>query len=158
MALEQQDQTSVQSTQNRYFDENRSVQDQMISADDSLFVSYYYIRQMNTLQEIQQIRKALVPFADVLIEHVIDLETHHLILYHHQAIHEVTIALQYFGAELQQTLSHYEPIQMEEFPQKNIEQQLNSSHGETDHYFKRLYQKLWLVFVKFRQWIKEMTK
>lgn len=86
--------------------------------------------------EVQRIRKALLPFAEILVEHSIDLDTRHLTLYHHLAIDDVTVALTRLslGAELQQTLSHYEPLEMMDF-NTDTSPLLNSSTESSDGYF-----------------------
>ena len=108
MALEQQDrQITDHANQGTHSGEKSqaSFQSQagFITANGSMNVSFYYIPHMSSVVEATRVRKALVPFVDLLVEHSIDLDARHLTLYHHLPIDEVTAALQRLslGAELQ---------------------------------------------------------
>ena len=99
MALEQQDrQITDHASQGMHSGEKSqaSFQSQagFISANGSMNVSFYYIPHMSSVVEATRVRKALVPFVDLLVEHSIDLDARHLTLYHHLPIDEVTAALQ----------------------------------------------------------------
>ena len=108
MALEQQDrQITDHANQGTHSGEKSqaSFQSQagFIAANGSMNVSFYYIPHMSSVVEATRVRKALLPFVDLLVEHSIDLDARHLTLYHHLPIDEVTAALQRLslGAELQ---------------------------------------------------------
>ncbi|ENX42574.1 hypothetical protein [Acinetobacter sp. NIPH 2100] len=126
---------------------------ELIPADGSMHVSFYYIPHMSSLVEAQRVRKALLPFSDLLIEHCIDLEARHLALYHQDPVSEVTAALQRLnlGAELQQTMTHYEPLELatakQEASQTKYQQQ-------NENIFSLIQQFFSAALVRFRQWIK----
>ena len=126
-----------------------------ISANGSMKVSFYYIPHMSSVVEATRVRKALVPFVDLLIEHSIDLDARHLTLYHHLPIDEVTAALQRLslGAELQQTMSHYEPVEIVSLKQEKTD---SSSQNKTftENQLNPIQQFLYAALEKLRQWIK----
>ena len=160
MALEQQDrQITDHANQgvNSREKPQASFQSQagFISANGSMKVSFYYIPHMSSVVEATRVRKALVPFVDLLIEHSIDLDARHLTLYHHLPIDEVTAALQRLslGAELQQTMSHYEPVEIASFQQEKTD---SSSQNKTftENQLNPIQQFLYAALEKLRQWIK----
>ena len=126
-----------------------------ISANGSMKVSFYYIPHMSSVVEATRVRKALVPFVDLLIEHSIDLDARHLTLYHHLPIDEVTAALQRLslGAELQQTMSHYEPVEIASFQQEKTDS-FNQNKTSTENQLNPIQQFLYAALEKLRQWIK----
>ena len=160
MALEQQDrQITDHASQGMHSGEKSqaSFQSQagFIAANGSMNVSFYYIPHMSSVVEATRVRKALVPFVDLLIEHSIDLDARHLTLYHHLPIDEVTAALQRLslGAELQQTMSHYEPVEIASFQQEKTD---SSSQNKTftENQLNPIQQFLYAALEKLRQWIK----
>ena len=160
MALEQQDrQITDHASQGMHSGEKSqaSFQSQagFISANGSMNVSFYYIPHMSSVVEATRVRKALVPFVDLLIEHSIDLDARHLTLYHHLPIDEVTAALQRLslGAELQQTMSHYEPVEIVSLQQEKTD---SSSQNKTftENQLNPIQQFLYAALEKLRQWIK----
>ena len=160
MALEQQDrQITDHANQgvNSREKPQASFQSQagFISANGSMKVSFYYIPHMSSVVEATRVRKALVPFVDLLIEHSIDLDARHLTLYHHLPIDEVTAALQRLslGAELQQTMSHYEPVEIASFQQEKTD---SSSQNKTftENQLNPIQQFLYAALEKLRRWIK----
>ena len=160
MALEQQDrQITDHANQgvNSREKPQASFQSQagFISANGSMNVSFYYIPHMSSVVEATRVRKALVPFVDLLIEHSIDLDARHLTLYHHLPIDEVTAALQRLslGAELQQTMSHYEPVEIASFQQEKTD---SSSQNKTftENQLNPIQQFLYAALEKLRRWIK----
>ncbi len=160
MALEQQDrQITDHASQggNSREKPQASFQSQagFISANGSMKVSFYYIPHMSSVVEATRVRKALVPFVDLLIEHSIDLDARHLTLYHHLAIDEVTAALQRLslGAELQQTMSHYEPVEIASFQQEKTDS-FNQNKTSTENQLNPIQQFLYAALEKLRQWIK----
>ena len=160
MALEQQDrQITDHANQgvNSREKPQASFQSQagFISANGSMNVSFYYIPHMSSVVEATRVRKALVPFVDLLIEHSIDLDARHLTLYHHLAIDEVTAALQRLslGAELQQTMSHYEPVEIASFQQEKTDS-FNQNKTSTENQLNPIQQFLYAALEKLRQWIK----
>lgn len=160
MALEQQDrQITDHASQGMHSGEKSqtSFQSQagFISANGSMKVSFYYIPHMSSVVEATRVRKALVPFVDLLIEHSIDLDARHLTLYHHLPIDEVTAALQRLslGAELQQTMSHYEPVEIASFQQEKTDS-FNQNKTSTENQFNPIQQFLYAALEKLRQWIK----
>lgn len=160
MALEQQDrQITDHANQggNSREKPQTSFQSQagFISANGSMNVSFYYIPHMSSVVEATRVRKALVPFVDLLIEHSIDLDARHLTLYHHLAIDEVTAALQRLslGAELQQTMSHYEPVEIASFQQEKTDS-FNQNKTSTENQLNPIQQFLYAALEKLRQWIK----
>ena len=92
---------------------------------------------------------------DLLVEHSIDLDARHLTLYHHLPIDEVTAALQRLslGAELQQTMSHYEPVEIASFQQEKTDS-FNQNKNSTENQLKPIQQFLYAALEKLRQWIK----
>ena len=160
MALEQQDrQITDHASQWMHSGEKSqaSFQSQagFISANGSMNVSFYYIPHMSSVVEATRVRKALVPFVDLLIEHSIDLDARHLTLYHHLPIDEVTAALQRLslGAELQQTMSHYEPVEIASFQQEKTDS-FNQNKTSTENQLNPIQQFLYAALEKLRQWIK----
>ena len=160
MALEQQEQQITQhANQGTHSGEKSqaSFQSQagLISANGSMNVSFYYIPHMSSVVEATHVRKALVPFVDLLIEHSIDLDARHLTLYHHLPIDEVTAALQRLslGAELQQTMSHYEPVEIASFQQEKTDS-FNQNKTSTENQLNPIQQFLYAALEKLRQWIK----
>ncbi len=160
MALEQQDrQITDHANQgvNSREKPQASFQSQagFISANGSMKVSFYYIPHMSSVVEATRVRKALVPFVDLLIEHSIDLDARHLTLYHHLPIDEVTAALQRLslGAELQQTMSHYEPVEIASFQQEKTDS-FNQNKNSTENQLNPIQQFLYAALEKLRQWIK----
>ena len=160
MALEQQDrQITDHANQGTHSGEKSqaSFQSQagFISANGSMNVSFYYIPHMSSVVEATRVRKALVPFVDLLIEHSIDLDARHLTLYHHLPIDEVTAALQRLslGAELQQTMSHYEPVEIASFQQEKTDS-FNQNKTSTENQLNPIQQFLYAALEKLRQWIK----
>lgn len=160
MALEQQDrQITDHASQGMHSGEKSqaSFQSQagFISANGSMNVSFYYIPHMSSVVEAMRVRKALVPFVDLLIEHSIDLDARHLTLYHHLPIDEVTAALQRLslGAELQQTMSHYEPVEVASFQQEKTDS-FNQNKTSTENQLNPIQQFLYAALEKLRQWIK----
>ena len=158
MALEQQDNLITdkanESLSRREKTQNLITQFDGVPRDGSMKVSFYYIPHMSSLVEVQRIRKALLPFAEILVEHSIDLDTRHLTLYHHLAIDDVTVALTRLslGAELQQTLSHYEPLEMMDF-NTDTSPLLNKSTESSGGYFRLISRFLDLFLDRLKQWI-----
>ncbi len=160
MALEQQDrQITDHANQGTHSGEKSqaSFQSQagFIAANGSMNVSFYYIPHMSSVVEATRVRKALVPFVDLLVEHSIDLDARHLTLYHHLPIDEVTAALQRLslGAELQQTMSHYEPVEIASFQQEKTDS-FNQNKTSTENQLNPIQQFLYAALEKLRQWIK----
>ena len=160
MALEQQDRQITDHANQGVNSRERpqaSFQSQagFISANGSMNVSFYYIPHMSSVVEATRVRKALVPFVDLLIEHSIDLDARHLTLYHHLPIDEVTAALQRLslGAELQQTMSHYEPVEIASFQQEKTDS-FNQNKTSTENQLNPIQQFLYAALEKLRQWIK----
>ena len=160
MALEQQEQQITQhANQGTHSGEKSqaSFQSQagFIAANGSMNVSFYYIPHMSSVVEATRVRKALVPFVDLLIEHSIDLDARHLTLYHHLPIDEVTAALQRLslGAELQQTMSHYEPVEIASLQQEKTDS-FNQNKTSTENQLNPIQQFLYAALEKLRQWIK----
>ena len=160
MALEQQEQQitdhAIQGGNSREKPQT-SFQSQagFISANGSMNVSFYYIPHMSSVVEATRVRKALVPFVDLLVEHSIDLDARHLTLYHHLPIDEVTAALQRLslGAELQQTMSHYEPVEIASFQQEKTDSS-SQNKTSTENQLNPIQQFLYAALEKLRQWIK----
>lgn len=159
MALEQQDNLITdkanESLSRREKTQNLITQFDAVPNDGSMKVSFYYIPHMSSLGEVQRIRKALLPFAEILVEHSIDLDTRHLTLYHHYGIDEVTIALirLSLGAELQQTLSHYEPLEMNTLNTDTATLQEHKNESQ-DNYLSVVGHFLISCFNHLKQWIK----
>lgn len=130
-----------------------------ISANGSMNVSFYYIPHMSSVVEVTRVRKALVPFVDLLVEHSIDLDARHLTLYHHLPIDEVTAALQRLslGAELQQTMSHYEPVEIASFQQEKTDS-FNQNKTFTENQLNPIQQFFYSALEKLRQWIKVLQR
>ncbi|ENW93649.1 hypothetical protein [Acinetobacter sp. NIPH 298] len=161
MALEQQDnritERTKQSEKVGRTQDTLASQLELIAPDGSMYVSYYYIPQMSSVVEAQRVRKALIPFAAILVEHNIDLDVRHLTLYHDDSIDEVTAVLQALnlGAELQQTMSHYEPLELANFkPQQSDE--LSNKQERVGFYLKAAQKFLYVILEKFRQWVKAL--
>ncbi|EPG36868.1 hypothetical protein [Acinetobacter colistiniresistens] len=126
---------------------------ELIPADGSMNVSFYYIPHMSSPVEVLRVRKALLPFSDQLIEHCIDLEARHLALYHQDPIAEVTAALQRLnlGAELQQTMPHYEPMELATSKQHVVQ----DKYEQQDENVLSLIQQFFsTVLDRFKQWIR----
>ena len=160
MALEQQKQQIAQHANQWTHSGEKSQasfqsQAGFIAANGSMNVSFYYIPHMSSVVEATRVRKALVPFVDLLIEHSIDLDARHLTLYHHLPIDEVTAALQRLslGAELQQTMSHYEPVEIASFQQEKTDS-FNQNKTSTENQLNPIQQFLYAALEKLRQWIK----
>ncbi|WP_278494114.1 cobalt transporter [Acinetobacter gyllenbergii] len=126
---------------------------ELIPTDGSMNVSFYYIPHMSSAVEVLRVRKALLSFSDQLIEHGIDLEARHLALYHQDAIPEVTAALQRLnlGAELQQTLPHYEPLELSTAQHESTQ---SKSMPPSESVLSLMQQFFSAVFEKVRLWIK----
>ncbi|MCH7337792.1 cobalt transporter [Acinetobacter sp. NIPH 2699] len=161
MALEQQhNQITAKTKQSEKIERAQaslSSQLELIATDGSIYVSYYYIPHMSSVVEAQRVRKALIPFATILVEHNIDLDVRHLTLYHDDSIDEVTAALQALnlGAELQQTMSHYEPLELANLQSQQFDV-LTNQEETLGRYFKATQQFLYAVLEKLRQWIKAL--
>ena len=160
MALEQQEQQITDHANqggNSREKPQTSFQSQagFISANGSMNVSFYYIPHMSSVVEATRVRKALLPFVDLLIEHSIDLDARHLTLYHHLPIDEVTAALQRLslGAELQQTMSHYEPVEIASYQQEKTDS-FNQNKTSTENQLNPIQQFLYAALEKLRRWIK----
>lgn len=80
---------------------------------NSQWVSYYHIPRMDCAAEEQMVRMALASYADDIQELHFDLPARHLAVYHSVQAEMITQSLQRLGlgAELQQTQSHYEPVE-----------------------------------------------
>ena len=161
MALEQQEQQITQhANQGTHSGEKSqaSFQSQagFIAANGSMNVSFYYIPHMSSVVEATRVRKALLPFVDLLVEHSIDLDARHLTLYHHLPIDEVTAALQRLslGAELQQTMSHYEPVEISTFNKQEKTDSSSQNKTFTENQLNPIQQFLYAALEKLRQWIK----
>ncbi|ENU30849.1 hypothetical protein F991_01188 [Acinetobacter sp. CIP-A165] len=161
MALEQQDnqitERTKQSEKVGRTQDTLASQLELIAPDGSMYVSYYNIPQMSSVVEAQRVRKALIPFAAILVEHNIDLDVRHLTLYHDDSIDEVTAVLQALnlGAELQQTMSHYEPLELANFkPQQSDE--LSNKQERVGFYLKAAQKFLYVILEKCRQWVKAL--
>ena len=159
MALEQQD-NLITDKADQCINQSEKPQDlfaqrEFVRPNSSMKVSFYYIPHMSSFVEVQRIRKALLPFAEILVEHSIDLDTRHLTLYHHFAIDDVTVALTHLslGAELQQTLSHYEPLEMIAF-NADTSPLLDQPTGSLGSYFRLISRFLNLFSDHLTQWIK----
>ena len=158
MALEQQDNLITDNTDQCINQsekpQNLFAQPKPVPLNSSMKVSFYYIPHMSGFVEVQRIRKALLPFAEILVEHSIDLDTRHLTLYHHCAIDDVTVALTRLslGAALQQTLSHYEPLEMMDF-NTDTSPLLNKSTESSGGYFRLISRFLDLFLDRLKQWI-----
>lgn len=131
-----------------------SSQLELIPTDGSMSVSFYYIPHMSSHVEVQRVRKSLLPFVELLVEHSVDLEARHLTLYHHLPIDEVTVALQRLnlGAELQQTMTHYEPLEMVT-PKQEPSNSWNQKSESMDTQFSFIQQFLHSVLDRLKQWI-----
>lgn len=161
MALEQQDnritERTKQSEKVGRTQDTLASQLELIAPDGSMYVSYYYIPQMSSVVEAQRVRKALIPFAAILVEHNIDLDVRHLTLYHDDSIDEVTAVLQALnlGAELQQTMSHYEPLELANFKPQQSDESSNKQE-RVGFYLKAAQKFLYVILEKCRQWIKAL--
>lgn len=163
MALEQQDQSIT--AQFAYGENNNqsspvcmSLETEENSKNGSMYVSFFHIPHMSSAVEAHRVRQALLPFAELLREHHIDLDVRHLTLYHGTQIDQVILALQRLrlGAELQQTLTHYEPIELAISQQQEdtcpiplLESHTNSQSNTLQHF-------LYTVLNKLKQWIKAL--
>ncbi|QHH92944.1 cobalt transporter [Acinetobacter gyllenbergii] len=159
MALEQQDNPIIDklnaSTNLREKSQRLSAsQLELIPADGSMNVSFYYIPHMSSAVEEQRVRKALLPFSDQLIEHCIDLEARHLALYHQDSIAEVTAALQRLnlGAELQQTMPHYEPMELATSKPPVAQ----NKYQQDENVLSLIQQFFSTALTRFKQWIKAL--
>lgn len=158
MALEQQhnaitDKTNSHAHLKEKTERSSLSQLELIPADGSMNVSFYYIPHMSSPVEAQRVRKALIPFSELLIEHCIDLEARHLALYHQDPVSEVTAALQRLnlGAELQQTMPHYEPMELA----TSKPQVAQNTYQQQDENVLSLIQQFFsTVLSRFKQWIR----
>lgn len=130
---------------------------ELIPLDGSMYVSFYHIPYMSSAVEQQRVRQALIPFSELLIEHCIDVDARHLALYHQDPIETVTAALQRLnlGAELQQTMPHYEPLELATAKKKTATGQLNPSENNL---LNQLQQFLSKLLTRFAQWLKTLRK
>ncbi|MEB6677212.1 cobalt transporter [Acinetobacter haemolyticus] len=157
MALEQQDdqitaKTKRPNLQKEHIQHLNRSQLELIPTDGRMSVSFYYIPHMSSAVDAQRVRSALVPFADLLLEHSIDYEARHLSVYHHYPIDVVTVALQRLslGAELQQTTTHYEPLEVV-IPKADPEWSSQTQSEENDlHIFQKVIR---TIVVRFKQWL-----
>jgi hypothetical protein len=136
MAFEQQNNAYIDKTNQFETSKQKSQsspQLELLSNDGTMNVSYYYIPHMSSIVEAQRVEKHF-PFIDNLIEHCIDLDARHLTLYHHSSIDDVTLALQRLslGAELQQTMSHFEPLEMMVF-EKQSSNHIDQTQSKNNH-------------------------
>lgn len=155
MALEQQNNQITAITDSLEKISNQSsFSDSQRSNNSSMQVSYYYIPLMNDDQDVQRIRKALIPFSEVLIEHHIDLDCKHLTLYHRDDLSQLTYKLECLnlGVELQQTMSHYEPIQIMIDRHKDSIQE-ESIDSSKHNYFYQFQIFLKTIFQHLNQWM-----
>lgn len=157
MALEQQNNAYIDKTNQFETSKQKSqssLQLELLSNDGTMNVSYYYIPHMSSIVEAQRVRKALLPFIDNLIEHCIDLDARHLTLYHYSSIDDVTLALQRLslGAELQQTMSHYEPLEMMEF-EKQSSNHIDQTQSKNNHSVLIIQKIFTAMLEKLRRWI-----
>ena len=122
-------------------------------------VSYFYLPELRSTLQAQRVRKALLPFAEKLLEHHIDIHTRHVTLYHQHSIDEVTKVLQQLGlgVELQQTLSHFEPLELQ-IPQPTPEFDSALPPSALECYFKTLQQWVVAVLGKLKQWLNRLNK
>ena len=162
MALEQQDNPirdkNTQATPSGEKPQRVSTsQLELIPLDDSMYVSFYHIPDMRSDVEQQRVRQALIPFSELLIEHCIDVDARHLALYHQDPIEAVTVALMRLnlGAELQQTMPHYEPLELATAKKKTHAGQLNPSNETA---LSQLQQFLSKLIERFEQWLKALRK
>ncbi|ENW19404.1 hypothetical protein [Acinetobacter haemolyticus] len=158
MALEQQDdqitaKTNRKNLQKEHTQHSNRSQLELIPTDGRMSVSFYYIPDMSSPVEAQRVRSALVPFSDLLLEHSIDYEARHLSLYHHYPIEVVTAALQRLslGAELQQTTTHYEPLEVVVPKTDDTDVSNQSKLDEND--LTRIKKILSTLVVRFKQWM-----
>lgn len=130
---------------------------ELIPPDGSMYVSFYHIPYMSSTVEQQRVRQALIPFSELLIEHCIDVDARHLALYHQDQIEAVTVALKHLnlGAELQQTMPHYEPLELATAKKKTYAGQLNPSN---ENVLNQLQQFLSKLLTRFGQWLKALRK
>ncbi|NCU22791.1 hypothetical protein [Acinetobacter haemolyticus] len=157
MALEQQDdqitaKTNRKNLQKEHTQHSNRSQLELIPTDGRMSVSFYHIPHMSSPVEAQRVRSALVPFADLLLEHSIDYEARHLSVYHHYPIDVVTVALQRLslGAELQQTTTHYEPLEVV-IPKADPEWSSQTQSEENDlHIVQKIIR---TIVVRFKQWL-----
>ncbi|MGR0305831.1 cobalt transporter [Acinetobacter beijerinckii] len=157
MAFEQQNNAYIDKTNQFETSKQKSQSSQqleLLSNDGTMNVSYYYIPHMSSIVEAQRVRKALLPFIDNLIEHCIDLDARHLTLYHHSSIDDVTLALQRLslGAELQQTMSHYEPLEMMVF-EKQSSNHIDQTQSKNNHSVLIVQKIFTTMLEKLRRWI-----
>ncbi|MBC9230198.1 cobalt transporter [bacterium SPL81] len=157
MALEQQNNAYIDKTNQFEISKQKSQsspQLELLSTDGTMNVSYYYIPHMSSIVEAQRVRKALLPFIDNLIEHCIDLDARHLTLYHHSSIDDVTLALQRLslGAELQQTMSHFEPLEMMVF-EKQSSNHVDQTQSKNNHSVLIVQKIFTAMLEKLRRWI-----
>lgn len=162
MALEQQDNPirdkNTQATPSGEKPQRVSTsQLELIPLDGRMYVSFYHIPDMRSDIEQQRVRQALIPFSELLIEHCIDVDARHLALYHQDSIEVVTVALQRLnlGAELQQTMPHYEPLELATAKKKTHAGQFNPSHETA---LNQLQQFLSKLIERFEQWLKALRK
>ena len=156
MALEKQDQHITPSHQADSLGTVVTHAD-ILNHTDDLYVSYYYIPEMSHSQDAKNIRTALLPFCELLAEHYIDLETHHLTLYHYAEIEPITQVLQqlYPNAALQQTLAHYEPIQQDDLDEVYSES-LVYHHQKLSQYVKSIILFLFSLFSRLMKYFTQI--
>lgn len=162
MALEQQHKSIIdKNTASTQLGENpqhvSTSQSERILSEGSMYVSFYHIPAMCSAAHEQRVRQALIPFSALLLEHCIDVDARHLALYHQDPIETVTVALQRLnlGAELQQTMPHYEPLELATAKKKTATGQLNPSENNT---LNQLQQFLSKFLARFAQWLKTLRK
>lgn len=132
-------------------------QSERILSEGSMYVSFYHIPAMCSAAHEQRVRQALIPFSALLLEHCIDVDARHLALYHQDPIETVTAALQRLnlGAELQQTMPHYEPLELTTAKKKTATGQLNRSDENALYQPQQFLSKL---LARFAQWLKTLRK
>lgn len=132
-------------------------QSERILSEGSMYVSFYHIPAMCSAAHEQLVRQALIPFSALLLEHCIDVDARHLALYHQDPIETVTVALQRLnlGAELQQTMPHYEPLELATAKKKAATGQLNRSDENALYQLQQFLSKL---LARFAQWLKTLRK
>ena len=132
---------------------------ELIPDHSRMMVSYFYVAQMRSNADIQQVRKALVPFAEQLMEHHLDLETRHLTLYYQGDLEAMRAALERLNlaAELQQTAQHYEPLEMTIVTSENSP--LPAEKNEMiDQVFSAIWHGLTAILRICKRWIQTLSK
>lgn len=127
------------------------------AVDGSMWVSYYHIPDMHGAVQEQRVRQALIPFSELLIEHCIDVNARHLALYHQAPIDSVTVALQRLnlGASLQQTMPHYEPVELATAQKPSQTREQGSVEKKAVHPIWRFLSQL---VARVKQWLKNLQK